>query len=249
VRDSKGKLYIVCSERLCSSVEGELTEHQRDVLYQTAKAVFGDVRYDSVGYKREVPFKLEGKRGARADFILVDLSESRKAGSHKVVVEFQGGGETSETGTMTRHIDGWEKDPNHTNAVLRQRLDKVAPIVNNAWKRQLDQLILKGSIASRTGYKFALCVGEYLADYIYKRVGKMDDLREGGWNFAILPFSEIKMPGSAIKFKLNVDYAVYTTINDFISSLSMRGTMQRDSFGGEYTKLNGETVTYPGVLN
>jgi len=248
VRDSKGKLYVVCSERLCSSAGKKLTDHQRDVLYQTAKAVFGDIEYDEVLYKKEVSFKLDSQR-ARADFILAVLPKSKGADVRKVVVEFQGGGETSYTGAMTRHVDGWEKDPNSTNAELRQRVDMVAPIINNAWKRQLDQLILKGSIASRTGHRFVLCVGEYFADYIYKRVGRESDLRKGGWNFAILPFSEVESPGFPIKFKFNEEYAFYTTVNDFLTSLLKQGAMQRDPFDGVYTRLDGNTVAFPKVLD
>lgn len=248
VRDSKGKVYVVCSERLCSSAGEKLTEHQRDVLYQTARAVFGDIQYDEVLYKKEVSFKMDGQR-PRADFVLAVLPKSKGADIRKVVVEFQGGGETSNTGAMTRHVDGWEKDANPTNDELRQRVDKVAPIVNNAWKRQLDQLVLKGSIASRTGYRFVLCVGEYFADYIYKRVRRESDLRKGGWNFAILPFSEVKSSGLPIKFRFNEEYAFYTTVNDFLTNLMGRGAMQQDPFDGDYTRFDGSVVTFPTVLN
>lgn len=248
VRDNKGKMYIVCSERLCSSYGKKLTEHQRDILYQTAKAVFDDIKYVDVGYRTEVSFKLGKRRRLHADFVLVDMSTPTRSKPPRIVVEFQGGGETSDTGTMTNFVDKWENDLNRTNATLRQRLDKGAPIVNNAWKRQLDQLIIEGSIASRTGYKFALCVGEYFADYIYKRIDRANDLRDGGWNLAILPFSEIKHESSQIKFELNKKYAFYTTVEDFISNLSSQGSMQKDPFDGVFTKLNGEPVVYPNVL-
>lgn len=87
----------------------------------------------------------KGKRVV-LDYVL-DARPTSYTGQSKVILEIQGGGETSSTGGMTRHVTNWTNENSPTNSILRQNLPKVGIIPNNAWKRQLEQIGRKYAVA------------------------------------------------------------------------------------------------------
>jgi hypothetical protein len=95
------------------------------------------------------------------DYVLVG-QDHVTGGWEGVLLEVQGGGETSSTGAISRHVEEWSVDQNRTNEQLRAPIRKVGIIPNNAWKRQLEQVFRKAPLALAHGGKFALAMGEVL---------------------------------------------------------------------------------------
>lgn len=249
VRKPDGRLWIVCRERLCSTGGDGLVPHQRDVLCKIAGEVFDmDPDPDGVIYKKEVNLELPHGKRMRADYILGARNKAcgRNRGPGRVIVEIQGGGSTSNTGIMTRHVDQWEKDIGRTNASLGTMLPTVGSIENDSWKRQQDQLITKSHIANASGFGFVLCVGKALSDYICDRLGILDTAQnmrdvDGRWDFVLLPMVEVN-DGNRIRFDVDEEGAFYTTFHTFAQLLISQGAAQADKFAGEFHTISGERV-------
>ena len=248
-RKADHKIWIVCRERLCSTGGDSLTPYQSDILCKIASEVFEmESDPDNVIYKKEVKFDLPHNKRMRADYILgaKNKMHGRNRGPNRVIVEVQGGGSTSNTGIMTRHVDQWEKDIDRTNSGLGKMLTSVGSIENDSWKRQLDQLITKSHIASVSGFGFVLCVGKTLSDYICDRLGILNGKQnmrgtDGRWNFVLLPMSEVN-DGDTIGFEVDEEGAFYTTHDTFAQMIIGQGEAQADKFAGEFHTVNGDTV-------
>lgn len=239
-----GELWIVCEHRLCSSHGGPLMEYQRDKLYQIGKEIYGSkIPANEFIFKKEVALPVEGTRSVyHADFILSAYDGNPPGhGPGRVIVEVQGGGETSSTGTMTRHLDKWHHSP--SNKFLREDLN-MGIIQTNAWRRQQEQLLVKGHIASQSGYGIVLCLGGILYDYVKGKLKGFDSLRDlsqARWDFSLLTFegNKSKPKPGPIEFVINKEKRLFTSFHTFTASLVTQGGPLREAFIGEYETLDG----------
>lgn len=255
VRQDDGTLWIVCPQRLCSTKkDAPICEHQRDILLQVGRAIYGEtVQPADVCVKREVPVPKEDGRPYRADYVMSLASgRSPHAGPDRLIVEMQGGGETSETGKLTRTIQDWEHSKKPTNEKLRKLVDKVAPIPTNAWRRQQEQFIVKGNTAMTTwkGYGIAFCVGTLLYDYLMDKLkdNKLPSLRQHNWTLAIFAFAEDRAAGKGngpIPLTLDPSRQLYTNYQTFVQALINQGMPTIDVFTGEFINLLNEPVYIP----
>ncbi|EKB3108835.1 hypothetical protein ONY76_005302, partial [Escherichia coli] len=122
VRKPDGTVWIVCEHRLCSTrqkktvivngrkkqIENILVEHQRDILRKVAKLIYQDpeLQDSEIGVRREVNIPLpDSDNSYHADYVMRNFSGRGRV--DEVLLEMQGGGETSSTGEITRHIAAW----------------------------------------------------------------------------------------------------------------------------------------------
>lgn len=247
VRKSNGLLWIVCRDRLCSTKGDTLTEYQQGILFQIAREIFdSNLTHDEIIYKKEVRFDVQSENRVMVDFILGTQKVDRLGrgqGPRMVVVEMQGGGSTSSTGEMTRCVEAWENEPQRTNQMLGQQLQKVNSIENDSWKRQQDQLIIKSHIAQQSGFGFVMCVGKALFDYIHSRldIETLNDLRQARWDFVLMPMIETNVDGK-IGFAIDVESVIYTTFHNFAGLLTSQGEPQPEKFFGLFHTLSGIEV-------
>jgi hypothetical protein len=148
VRKRSGDSWIVCRERLCSTNKNiPLTDYQKNILLSIAKEVFlPDIQKEHIFIKREMNIPVVGSSSYHADYIMsIQNFTGELRGPKNVILEMQGGGETSDTGHITRHLDTWEKIRDKTNAFLSQEVN-AGTIETNAWRRRQEQFIIKGNI-------------------------------------------------------------------------------------------------------
>ena len=184
VRKPDGTLWIVCSERLCATKKDlPLCSHQQRILYKIAQHLYSPtVSYEDVCVKREEQLNVVEGTKYNADYI-ISLATGRSAfsGPDRMVLEMQGGGETTNTGKITELIKEWASNPARTNAQLRQAT-QASTLETNAWRRQQEQFIVKGNVAMKTwkGYGIAFCVGTLLFDYLKDKLASanLPDLKE-----------------------------------------------------------------------
>lgn len=108
VRKSDGTLWITCPDRLCSTgkTENFLCKHQKDILLQVGRYIFSPkVSYEDICVKREERLSVVEGTTYNADFIIsLRTGSSSFSGPDRLVLEMQGGGETTNTGDMTGKI-------------------------------------------------------------------------------------------------------------------------------------------------
>lgn len=177
LRDSAtGELWIVCSHRLCATQKGSkikpiaLNEHQKLVLHSVAKEVFNpEITRDEIIVNREVQIPVTDDSDYSADYVMWLKSPPTISAfnpARPVILEMQGGGETTSTGDLTKHIANWEKGL----AELTSPVSKTAPLVTNAWRRQQEQFLVKGNAAMLTGGRMVFCFGSMIYDYLMPRL-------------------------------------------------------------------------------
>lgn len=177
-REHNSKPFIVCPDRLLPAKARTLSPSQIAALAGIAQVVLPGANTADIGYKRQIGINL-GRTRLVLDYVLQVRPEIPfPAGPRRVSLEMQGGGETSNTGSITRHVTQSALSENPTNAFLAQRLTteclrqqtgslqvNVPNIIpNNAWKRQLDQALKKAVLTRHFGGAFALVMGEVLYD-------------------------------------------------------------------------------------
>ncbi len=196
VRKSDGTLWITCPDRFCASKKDlDLCEHQKTILLDIARHVFcSNVGPADVCVKREVPLPVVEGTQYHADFIMsFRTGHSPSSGPDRVVLEMQGGGETTNTGKITSHLTNWRSQAVPTNAFLRQETG-AATLETNAWRRQQEQFIVKGNIAMQTwkGLGIVFCVGSLLYDYLMNKLhsANLPDLHGHNWTLALLGIKE-----------------------------------------------------------
>jgi hypothetical protein len=247
VRQNNGVPWIVCADRLCSTKSNiRLNEYQRNVLLEVAKAVFGqNINSDDVLIRREVAIPVVENSTYHADYIMIYNGNSRDSnGPIQVVLEMQGGGETSNTGHITRLISDWENEPIQRNELLRKPVN-AAPIVTNAWRRQQEQFLIKGNVAEQTGGGIVFCVGEPLFDYLWSRVSerRLSDLRSDYWTLALLAFREnTDVTAVSLKYEIHPEKQLFTNYRNFVNALITQGAPNRQMFTGQFESLNGSIV-------
>ena len=227
-----------------------LCSYQRHILLDIAKHIYDpSVTEDRISVKREAPLHVSETTDYKADYVMVvDDGHSAYAGPDRVILEMQGGGETSGTENLTAVVNEWKKSPSPTNEMLRV-LSGANPLETNAWRRQQEQFIVKGNIAMLTwkGCGIAFCVGTLLYDYLDRKIdfGQMPDLRENNWTLAIIAIKEdTSMPPMVGPVPLIVDETrlLYTNYQTFVHALINQGMPTPTAFSGQFTRLDNSIV-------
>lgn len=251
VRKNDGTLWINCSDRLCATKKDlPLSQYQKNILLDIAKHIFSpDVTPDQVCVKREERLSVIEGTDYNADYI-ISLAEGRSpySGPDRLVLEMQGGGETSNTGKQTAHITSWRNNPDRSNAILRSPTE-ASTLETNAWRRQQEQFIVKGNIAMKTwkGYGIAFCVGTLLYDYLMEKLtnANLPDLHDYNWTLALLAIKEdtSQQPQEGyIPLCVDEDRMLFTNYQTFVHALINQGTPSLEAFRGDFVNLNNESV-------
>lgn len=251
VRNSKGEVWITCPDRLCSTKKDvPLGAHQKDILLKVARTVYSsDVQPEDVCVKREVRLSANDTTKYNADYIM-SLKDGRTSypGPDRLIVEMQGGGETTGTGVITRHLKKWRDDQGRTNKLLREQV-QASTLETNAWRRQQEQFIVKGNIAMKTwkGYGICFCVGTLLYDYLMSKVtdAYLPDLKKYNWTLAIVAFKEGAPVegGKSLQFEVDESRMLFTNYQTFVQALINQGQPTLEAFTGDFVNLNNEPVT------
>jgi hypothetical protein len=246
-----GELYIVCEHRLASSTIEQskiISPYQSEILYTLAKEVFSpSITPAQIAFRAEVTMAT----GSRADFILAITPETIASyGPKRLIVEMQGGGETSNTGGMTRKVQTWAVSSNPTNAALTEIIGTIGLITTNAWRRLQEQFLAKASVAAASGYGFVACVGAHLFDYVREKLGNdfnqfslpKDQLE---WNVALIAWKEASQGisvGTSIPLEIDTNRTVYTTYARLSQALTNQGSSDLAAFNGTYQTLDSREI-------
>lgn len=249
VRKKSGEVWIVCRERLCSTNKGiPLTSHQKEILIDIAREVYTpEIAEEHILIKREQKIPVVEKSNYHADFIMSVVGYPEKvSGPRNIVLEMQGGGETSNTGSITRLVDAWEVREQYANDFLFQEID-AGTIETNAWRRQQEQFIIKGNIAMQTGGGIVFCVGSLLFDYLWQRVStnRLNDLREHNWSMCLICIEEDDskpVVAGPIPLRISKSKILFTNYISFVQMLINQGQPNPEMFAGEFETLSGSTV-------
>ena len=258
LRDSVTKvIWIVCPSRLCASSpkHSALTSHQVSILHQVGKLIFDqNIAEHEVLVKREVPVRVTEGSSYSADFVMWRKNPNQTSPfnpDRAVVLEMQGGGETTNTGDLTRHITAWDSVGLVDNGLLNTPVSGVAPLVTNAWRRQQEQFLVKGNVAMQTGGRMVFCVGSMLYDYLIQRFrdGILADLKDANWTLALITFVEdtniANVPACApnsIPLTIDATRTLFTNYNSFVQVLTNQALPSPSLFVGEYMDLNSQIV-------
>jgi hypothetical protein len=264
VRKNDGTIWIVCEHRLCSTrqvkdviknINGKnkkeripikLVPHQVDILKQVATTIYPNkFTDDDIIVRREATIPLlESDNNYHADYIMRNIAAGSKV--DEILLEMQGGGETSSTGKISEHVVNWQKSNKPTNKFLRQ-ITKAGTIETNAWRRQQEQFLVKGNVVSQTGGKIAFAVGTLLFDYLEKRFrnANLRDLKKHNWTLCILAFKEdisnAPKQGS-IPLTVDKDRLLFTNYSTFVRFLTDQGGPAPQIFEDEFLSLSGNLV-------
>jgi hypothetical protein len=258
VRKRSGELWIVCEHRLCATPKtkkvgsgratASLTDHQIDVLWKIAETVYrGKFTKNDIVVNREVPIPIAGTDSSyKADYIMRNTALGARV--DEILLEMQGGGETSNTKHISNHVALWGENPSRTNLMLREQLSKPNSIETNAWRRQQEQFLVKGNIVNQTGGKIVFAVGSLIYDYLIPRVthATLRDLRSHNWTLCLLGIKEDvskpKVPGS-IPLQVDGGRLLYTNYSTFVRTLTDQGGPEPSIFIGNFLSLNKNNVT------
>ncbi|MBB1417231.1 hypothetical protein H5187_08065 [Pseudoalteromonas sp. SG44-1] len=260
VRKKTGTIWIVCEHRLCATpktkqdttnpkkrVPAGLTEHQSSILWEIAKTVYrGEFEKEHIVVNREAPVPIEETGGNyKADYIMRNLAPAAKI--DEILLEMQGGGETSETKKISDYVASWAELEAPTNEFLRQEIAKPNSIETNAWRRQQEQFLVKGNIVNQTGGKIVFAIGELIYDYLYRRISRANlrDLREHNWTLCLLGIRENKTEAPTfgpIPLEVDDKRILFTNYSTFVRTLTDQGGPEPAIFLGEFLSLDGEKV-------
>ncbi|TXH73108.1 MAG: hypothetical protein E6Q85_06000 [Thiothrix sp.] len=270
VRKDNGLIWIVCEHRLCSSrtkkkikdadkiknKEMSLIPHQVNILMQIAKIIYQDKNLNpkEIGIKREASIKIpDSGISYHADYLMRNLKEGSKI--NRIILEMQGGGETSSTGAITRHLDEWSILDNPTNCFLSKKLSANS-IETNAWRRQQEQFIVKGNVAEKTDAKMVLAIGVPLFKYLKKRFITASNLNDvpNEWSLCLIGFDECEdgsfkvdnrtyeYPPNPIVLQAKNDCILFTDYSSFLKILTQQGAECADLFKGKFLLLDNSNV-------
>jgi hypothetical protein len=250
------KVFIVCSNRLIPAQAQTISPSHTAALASIADTLFPGVNAKNIGFRRQI-----GVAGLYLDYVLtVNPSINFSQGPSRVILEIQGGGETSNTGTITRYTNDWINQDNPTNEFLSQELNakflkaylnksvgSPGIIPNNAWKRQLDQIIKKSVIAKEFSGGFALVMGELFYRYVQDKSIPAQQSYFSQWEVALIGVSEdtTNPPASGAIPITHVSDSTFMTYAEFMAALqgfSIPSTTS-DPFAGEYTTLSNWVST------
>ncbi len=246
-------LWIVCEHRLCSSTpkDAPLTAYQKDVLEMIADSIaptwrkFARVAVQREGNVRRRPGR-NSPDDSYADYFMVFLEKDSDRLHPKfkpVILEMQGGGETSNTKAMSNHVKAWEKNP---GLRLAESMP-ISSIETNAWRRQQEQFLIKGSVATRSNGKLVFVVGARLFDKLMTNLTSPPTRInvEGGWTLAVLGVVESpEGVGTSESIRIGIDpsRSLFTDYGAFARSLTDQGQYDPELFIGKYVTLDGRSV-------
>jgi hypothetical protein len=245
VRKTSGELWLTCRHRLCSSRDVSLTDHQITVLSAAANLIYKEqTALEEILIKREEHMQVTSRSKYLADYVMI-RKVNNQIDPVKVIIEMQGGGETSNTGLLSQHIKRWEANTAYSNKILSEPIQKVGTLETNAWRRQQEQFIVKGNIVSQTGGKIVFCVGSPLFDYLMEKinVSTLKNLRDHNWTLAIFCFDEDSkrpvQPGP-VPLKINQEKILFTNYRTFVDNLTNQGNPAPKIFLGNFLGLDGK---------
>ncbi len=255
VRDvGSNALWIVCEHRFCATTpkDSPLNDHQKKILRTVTTAVFQTNLPDNeILVKREVKIPITDDSDYSADYVMWRLNPRvgmPVGGDKACIVEMQGGGETTGTEHLTAKVKEWAKHPAPTNAMLMATAS-TAPLVTNAWRRQQEQFLVKGSVAMLTGARMVFCVGQLLYDYLIQRLTSTNLQQLSGANWTLALFAIAEDPSAppacaphSIQFKLDPAKTKYTNYHSFVQALTNQGAPQPQVFRGDFLSLSGTIV-------
>lgn len=254
VRNRNGDLWIACSERLCATKKDKpLCKHQQTILLDIARHIFSDnLSQDDVCIKREVSLSVIDGTEYHADYIMTTRSgRTNSPGPDRVILEMQGGGETTNTGKLTEQVKQWKNLRMPNNAILRNGTS-ASPLVTNAWRRQQEQFLVKGNIAMKTwkGLGLVFCVGTLLYDYLMTRLkdANLQNLKDYYWNLALLGIEEnkdLEPQNGPIPLRVDESRMLFTNYQSFVQALINQGAPTVSAFEGNFISLNNENVSIP----
>jgi hypothetical protein len=171
----------------------------------------------------------------------------------QVVLEMQGGGETSNTGELTAQVSKWEieVDAHRNRNTLTTPLPNVGTLETNAWRRQQEQFLFKGNVAVNSFGRLVFAVGSKLYDYLLNNLSgtAMQDLRGANWSLALVGISEdtSNSPESfganhSVRLKIDEQRLLFTSYPKFVQALTNQGGIDPDLFKGDFVKLDGTTM-------
>lgn len=254
VRKPDGTLWIVCSDRLCATKKDiPLCEHQKHILHDIGRHIFDDsVTRTDICVKREERLNVVEGTKYNADYV-ISLASGRSdfSGPDRMILEMQGGGETTNTGKLTQLVSEWERNEARTNEQLRE-VSEASTLETNAWRRQQEQFIVKGNIAMKTwkGYGIAFCVGTVLFDYLMNKLASanLPDLKNYNWTLALIGIKEddrnAVVPGP-IPLCVDESRMLFTNYQTFVQALINQGEPSLDAFRGTFCNLNNELIDIP----
>lgn len=254
VRKPDGTLWIVCSDRLCATKKDiPLCDHQIEILHKIAQHLFSPtVQKEDVCVKREERLNVVEGTKYNADYIISLASgHTPFSGPDRMILEMQGGGETSNTGKITELLTEWATDPRRSNELLRRETE-ASTLETNAWRRQQEQFIVKGNIAMKTwkGYGIAFCVGTVLYDYLMHKLeaAHLPDLKNYNWTLALIGIKEDTsapiVPGP-IPITVDETRMLFTNYQTFVQALINQGEPSLDAFRGIFVNLRNEDIVIP----
>lgn len=259
VRKSDGTVWITCEHRLCSTrtkkddpdtgkkIDIGLAPHQINILRSVAETIYPNEFTDrNIVIRRETTIELpESGNRYHADYIMRNTFPGSKV--DEILLEMQGGGETSNTGKITSAVKKWANNPKRNNELLRIEV-KAGTIETNAWRRQQEQFLVKGNVVNQTGGKIVFAVGSLLYDYLHRkfRNANLRDLKAHNWTLCILAFKEDQsnapQPGP-IPLSIDEDKLLFTNFSTFVRYLTDQGGPCPEIFEGDFLSLAGEVIT------
>lgn len=254
VRNNNGTYWIVCENRLCTTKKNlPLCTHQQNILLDIAQHIFDpSITMNRVHIKREEALHVSQTTDYKADYIMtIDNGHSPYPGPDRVILEMQGGGETSGTEKLTAVVNTWKTHANPTNTLLTN-LSGANTLETNAWRRQQEQFIVKGNIAMMTwkGYGMAFCVGTLLYDYLDSKIdfSTLPNLHQHNWTLAIIGIKEDTsnppVPGP-VPLVVDNTRLLYTNYQTFVHALINQGLPSPNAFTGTFTTLNNTPINIP----
>lgn len=257
LRDSKtNELWIVCEHRLCatSPKDSRLTTYQQMILKMVADVVAPNhLQEVQIAVQRESRVRRtvgkERSDDSRADYLMTFLDNQNLMAHPRyksIILEMQGGGETSGTQKMTAQVRSWEKsnDPN-TNSLTSPL--GIGVIETNAWRRQQEQFLFKGSVVTKSNGKLVFAMGARLYDKILGNFSSPPSAIDvsGGWSLALLGFIEDNQGAStehSIGLSIDPKRTLFTDYHSFSRALTDQGTYDPELFLGKYWTLDGQEV-------
>lgn len=251
VRKPDGTLWICCSDRLCATKKNiALSAYQSNILLDVGKHIFSsDVTKEDICVKREERLSVIEGTNYNADYIIT-LKNGRSpfSGPDRMILEMQGGGETTNTGNLTNHVKSWRESSLPLNSILRKNT-KASTLETNAWRRQQEQFIVKGNIAMKTwkGYGMTFCVGTLLFDYLMDKLvlANLPDLHHYNWTLAVIAFKEdtfAPISFGPIPLIVDEDRMLFTNYQTFVQALINQGEPSLNAFRGSFINLNNEEI-------
>jgi len=249
---SSGQVWIVCEHRLCATQprNSKLNEYQKSVLIQIGNLAFPGIPESEIAIRREARVRRSpGKNrsdDSKADFLMVNIdpiSGNQRSGSRGVILEMQGGGETSNTQLLSNQVRRWETSQNLTDLITPVGIRDIA---TNAWRRQQEQFLFKGNVAQRSNGRLIFVMGEILFDKVMGNIqNKPSPINlEGGWTLALLGIIEGDSPKSfkarnSLAFEIDTNRTLITDYGAFSRALTDQGHYDPELFHGEFETLDG----------